>query len=114
MYEAKHQYPLSRAAFVRRVLGHLVVAIALLIFSLAIGMIGYHSFEHLGPTDAFLNSAMLLGGMGPVDLPHSEPGKIFAALYALYAGIVFLLVSTVLVAPFVHRLLHHLHWSEKL
>jgi hypothetical protein len=96
------------------VIGHLLAAIALLVVSLAIGMSGYHSFEHLTPTDAFLNAAMLLGVMGPVDLPHTEAGKIFAALYALYSGVVFLLVSTVLVAPFVHRLLHHLHWSEKL
>lgn len=114
MYETRHQPLLSRAAFMRRVLGHLSVSIALLVFSLAIGILGYHSLENLGLTDAFLNAAMLLGGMGPVDLPHTEGGKIFAALYALYAGIVFLLVSAVLVAPFVHRLLHHLHWSEKL
>jgi hypothetical protein len=114
VYEAKHQRPLSRAAFVRRVIGHFLAATGLLGISLAIGMLGYHSFESLGSTDAFLNSAMLLGGMGPVDLPHTESGKIFAALYALYSGVVFLLVSTVLVAPFVHRLLHHLHWSEKL
>lgn len=114
MYESKHQRLLSPAAFVRRVLGHLLAAVALLVFSLAIGVYGYHSFEHLPPTDAFLNAAMLLGGMGPVDLPHTEGGKIFAASYALYSGVVFLLVSTILVAPFVHRLLHHLHWSEKL
>jgi hypothetical protein len=114
MYETKHQRPLSRPAFLRRVIGHLLAAIALLVASIAIGMFGYHSFEHLAPTDAFLNAAMLLGGMGPVDLPHTEAGKIFAALYALYSGVVFLLVSTVLVAPFVHRLLHQLHWSEKL
>jgi hypothetical protein len=82
--------------------------------SLAIGISGYHVFEHLGVIDAFLNAAMLLGGMGPVDLPHTDAGKIFAALYALYAGVVFLLVSTILVAPFVHRVLHRLHWSENL
>jgi hypothetical protein len=95
-------------------MGHLLAVIALLMVSLAIGMSGYHSFEHLAPTDAFLNASMLLGGMGPVDLPHTEAGKIFAALYALYSGVVFILFSTLLVAPFVHRLLHQLHWSEKL
>jgi hypothetical protein len=113
VYETRHQKPLSRGGFLRRIAGHLLAAIALLLVSLAIGMAGYHSFEQLAPTDAFLNAAMLLGGMGPVDLPHTEAGKIFAALFALYSGIVFLLVSTVLVAPFVHRLLHRLHWSEK-
>jgi hypothetical protein len=114
MYEARHQHLLSRAAFMRRVAGHLFVALAVLVLSLAIGVSGYHGFEHLPYVDAFLNAAMLLGGMGPVDLPHTEAGKVFAALYALYSGIVFLLVSTILVAPFVHRFLHRLHWSEKL
>jgi len=114
MYEARHQRPLSRAAFVRRVVWHLFAATALVAISLAIGILGYHSFERLSVIDAFLNAAMLLGGMGPVDLPHTDAGKIFAALYALYSGIVFLLASTVLVAPFLHRLLHRLHWSENL
>jgi hypothetical protein len=114
MYEARHQRPLTRAAFVRRFLWHLFAATALLVVSLAIGMFGYQAFEHLPVVDAFLNAAMLLGGMGPVELPRTEAGKIFAALYALYAGVVFLLASTILVAPFVHRLLHRLHWSEKL
>lgn len=114
MYEARHQRPLSRAAFVRRVGWHLLSATGLLVASLGIGMIGYHHFERLPVIDAFLNAAMLLGGMGPVDLPHSDGGKLFAALYALYAGVVFLLASTILVAPFLHRLLHRLHWREKL
>jgi hypothetical protein len=114
VYEPKHQRPLGRASFVRRVIGHLLAATGLLVISLVIGIFGYHSFENLPLTDAFLNAAMLLGGMGPVDLPRTESGKIFAALYALYAGVVFILASTVLVAPFVHRLLHRLHWSEKL
>jgi hypothetical protein len=112
MYENKHQRPLSRAAFIRRFIWHALAAMGLLFISLAIGMCGYHNFENLPATDAFLNAAMLLGGMGPVDIPHTEGGKIFAALYALYSGIVFLLVSTILVAPFVHRILHRLHWSE--
>ena len=114
MYEVKHQHLLSRAAFVRRVLLHLSVAIVVVAVSLAIGVLGYHNLEHLSFIDAFLNSSMLLGGMGPVDLPHTDAGKIFAALYALYSGIVFLLASTILVAPFLHRLLHRLHWSESL
>src|SRR5262245_37952692 len=114
VYETKHQHLLSRAAFLRRVLWHLFAAVATLLISLAIGIFGYHHFEHLSTIDAFLNASMLLGGMGPVELPHTEPGKIFAALYALYSGVIFLLASTILVAPFLHRLLHRLHWTEKL
>ena len=43
------------------------VACALIAGSLLIGMCGYHFLEELPWIDAFLNAAMILGGMGPVD-----------------------------------------------
>jgi hypothetical protein len=56
---------------------------------------------------------MLLGGMGPVNAPATPGGKLFAGLYALYAGLVFLIVAGLLLAPVVHRILHRFHWEEK-
>ncbi|MFL6713534.1 MAG: hypothetical protein ACJ8LN_11490 [Sulfurifustis sp.] len=76
-------------------------------------MLGYMYFEQLAWRDAFLNSAMLLGGMGPVDAPRTNGGKIFAGIYALYAGLVFLVSAGLLFAPFVHRLLHKFHWDRQ-
>lgn len=96
----------------RRVLLHFVVALLLIAGSLAIGMIGYEGFEHLSWTDAFLNSAMLLGGMGPVNAPRTEAGKLFAGFYALYAGLVFIVTAALLFTPWLHRLLHRLHWDD--
>lgn len=96
----------------RRVLLHFVVALLLIAGSLAIGMIGYEAFEHLSWTDAFLNSAMLLGGMGPVNAPRTEAGKLFAGFYALYAGLVFIVTAALLFTPWLHRLLHRLHWDD--
>ena len=78
---------------------------------LAVGMAGYVHFESLPWLDAFLNSAMLLGGMGPVESPGTSGGKLFAGLYALYAGLVFLVAAAILVTPVVHRLLHKFHWE---
>ena len=77
-------------------------------------MVGYHALERLSWLDAFLNAAMLLGGMGPVDLPRSEAGKLFAGLYALYAGLMFIVTSGLLITPVLHRLMHRFHWREKL
>lgn len=77
----------SRRVLLRRLLLHLAFSCALLVASLAIGMWGYSHYEHLPWRDAFLNSAMLLGGMGPVKQDLSESGKVFAGLYALYAGV---------------------------
>lgn len=113
MYESKHQAPISRKSFTRRLLVHLAAAFGLLAASLAVGMLGYRVFENLSWVDAFLNASMLLGGMGPVNPPQSTPGKIFAGLYALYAGLVFIATAALLFAPIFHRLIHGFHWSEK-
>jgi hypothetical protein len=103
---------LTRRQFAWRLAQHLGIAAVLVGASLMAGIWGYEHFEHLAWRDAFLNSAMLLGGMGPVNAILSPDGKIFAGLYALYAGLVFLVVAGLLLAPMAHRLLHSLHWEE--
>lgn len=88
-------------------------ALALIAFSLAIGMLGYAHFEHMSWLDAFLNAAMLLGGMGPVKTDGlSESGKLFAGLYALYADLAFIAVMGIMLAPIIHRAMHRIHWDE--
>lgn len=109
MYESRHQRPLTRARFARRLLGHSLVVVGLVVASLAFGMCGYVAFEHLSWIDAFLNAAMLLGGMGPVDLPQTETGKLFAGLYA---GLLLIVTAALLVSPILHRLLHRFHWNN--
>ena len=112
MYEARHRRVLSRARFLRRVALHFTAAIALVIASLLAGMAGYGYFEGLPWRDAFLNAAMLLGGMGPVETPQTPGGKLFAGAYALYAGLMFLVTAGIIVAPLIHRLLHRFHWND--
>jgi hypothetical protein len=112
-YEHHSRRPISRAAFARRMLRHGLLAVFMTLASIVIGMAGYAYFEDLPWRDAFLNTAMLMGGMGPVDSPKTDGGKMFAGLFALYAGLVFLLVASVVVAPVLHRVMHHLHWAEK-
>lgn len=91
---------------------HLAAAAGLVLISLIVGMIGYSWLEDLSWLDAFLNAAMLLGGMGPVHSPQTPGGKLFAGLYALYCGLVFLVVTGMVLAPVVHRVLHKFHWDE--
>ncbi len=114
MYESKAQSPLSHVHFARRLLFHVLLALGLLSGSLGVGMVGYAHYEHLSVLDAFLNSAMLLGGMGPVNPPVSAGGKLFAGLYALYAGLVFIVTAALVFTPVVHRILHKFHWDERL
>ncbi len=112
MYEHRNQTPISRALFVRRLARQLLWAAALLSVSLGVGIVGYVTLEHLTWIDAFLNAAMLLGGMGPVNAPQSFGGKLFAGLYALYAGLVFIVTAALLFTPVLHRLLHRFHWDR--
>jgi hypothetical protein len=112
MYESRHEPPQPSHQFALRLLGHLAVALLLLAFSLGLGIAGYMGFEDLPFLDALLNSAMLLGGMGPVNPPLSAAGKVFASAYALYAGLVFIVTAALLFTPLVHRVLHRFQWDE--
>jgi hypothetical protein len=112
MYESRAHPPISHAHFLRRLALHFASVLSLLLGSLVLGMLGYGYFEDLAWRDSFLNSAMLLGGMGPVDAPKTNGGKLFAGIYALYAGLVFLVAAGVLFVPLLHRVLHNFHWDQ--
>jgi hypothetical protein len=77
--------------------------------TLGLGMSLYHWVEGRSWADAFLNSAMLLGGMGPVDPLRTTAGKWLAGVYALFAGVVFLVLAGVMLAPVFHHVLHRFH-----
>jgi hypothetical protein len=112
-YEHHSRRPISGRAFALRMARHAALALFVSVLSLGVGMAGYAYCEGLAWLDAFLNAAMLLGGMGPIHQPATAAGKLFAGIYALYAGLVFLLVAAVMLAPVLHRILHHFHWMEK-
>ena len=113
MYESRKHPPLPRPRFLRRLALHAAGALGLLLASVLIGMAGYGYFEDLAWRDGFLNSAMLLGGMGPVDAPITDGGKVFAGIYALYAGLVFIVAAGLVFIPVLHRLLHKFHLDEE-
>lgn len=113
MYEPRHAPPIPHTRFALRVALHVIAAQILVGFSLFVGMLGYRHFEGMAWLDAFLNAAMLLGGMGPVKTAGlSDAGKLFAGLYALYAGLVFIAAMGIMLAPVVHRLMHLFHWMN--
>jgi hypothetical protein len=113
MYEPHTEPLLPWRQFLRRLGRHGEIALTILLVSLAFGTLGFHWLAPQGWLDAFLNAAMLLGGMGPVGSFDQPIGKVFAGLFALYAGIVFLGAAVILLAPVVHRILHKLHLEEQ-
>lgn len=109
MFEHRSHRLLSRRDFLRRQAFYAAVSLGIVGGSLLVGMLGYHGFEGMPWIDAFVNAAMLLGGMGPVGELHTYGGKLFAGCYALYCGVVLLLSLGVFFAPVVHRLIHRFH-----
>jgi len=109
MFERRHQPLAPRHVFARRVARNVAIGVLLICASLAAGMWGYMGFEGLGALDAFLNAAMLLSGMGPVNIPVTAAGKFFAGVYAIYCGFAVLAIAAIIFAPLVHRVMHHFH-----
>ncbi len=113
LYEHRSVPLLPVRLFWRRMARHGGAAAAIVLASLYGGTVGYHVLGRLPWIDAFLNASMILGGMGPVDALVSSKAKLFAALFALYSGVVFLLVAGILVAPVFHRILHYFHMERE-
>ena len=113
MYEHHRQPLASKKVFAQRVALNGLIGLLLLIFSLIIGMLGYHFLENLSWIDSLLNASMILGGMGPVNPMQTNAGKIFASFYAIYSGVILLASVGVLAAPIFHRFLHHFHLADE-
>jgi len=105
-----HSQPLATPAeFAQRMLRYSLMTTGIILFSLGIGILGYHYLESLSWIDSLLNASMILGGMGPVNELQTDAGKIFASFYALYSGIILLASVGILVTPIFHRFMHRFH-----
>jgi hypothetical protein len=109
MYERRHEMLLPRPLFYRRLARQVGLAAGVLLASLLAGMAGYRHFESLSWIDAFANASMILSGMGPLGELKTSGGKIFAGLYALFSGVIFLTAFSLVLAPILHRAMHHFH-----
>ena len=88
---------------------NIVAAVLLVGLSIVIGTIGYRQFAGMSWIDAFANAAMIVSGMGPLDNLTTNPARLFAACFALYAGIALIATTGLLVAPLLHSFVQRLH-----
>jgi hypothetical protein len=109
MFEHRRQSLLPTRLFFVRLGRSAIVGLTIIAGSLIIGMAGYHYFEKLSWLDAFVNAAMILSGMGPLEPLKTNAGKVFAGCYALYSGLALITSAAVIFAPVVHRFLHKFH-----
>ncbi len=98
--------------FHHRFLLALALSSALIGCSLGLGVLGYHYVAELPWVDALLNAAMILTGMGPVDILKTDAAKVFASAYALFSGVVFISATGILLTPIFHRVLHRFHLEQ--
>lgn len=112
MYESYKEPLITRRAFLLRVAWHGLIVLGALILWVAVGVVGYAGLAHLSLVDAFLNAAMIAGGMGPVDILQNDAAKVFAGVYAIVSGTILLVGAGVVLAPILHRLLHTLHLDD--
>ena len=112
MFEQKYQKVAPFSIFVRRLVRFIGIAILLILVSLFVGIAGYHWIAGLNWVDSLLNASIILGGMGPVNVLTTASAKIFASLYALFSGLVFIAVMGIVFSPIVHRMLHKFHIDD--
>src|SRR6266513_2760174 len=109
----EHHYKLAPfSVFVNRVIKALMVAAGLIAVALFIGIAGYHWLARLSWIDSILEASMILGGMGPINRLTTTSAKLFASVYALFAGVMFIGVMGVVISPIIHRGLHRIHLDE--
>jgi len=111
-FERRHERLVPFRRFALRMGRAMLLWLGLTVVGLAIGMAGYAASEGMGATDAFVNAAMILSGMGPVGELKTEGGKIFAGLYAIFSGLFVVIATGFVLAPILHRVLHSFHIEE--
>lgn len=110
IHKQKKLAPIS--VFIKRLAFSIIISSLFILVTLAMGIAGYHWIAGFGWVDSLLNASMILGGMGPVGELQTTGAKIFASVYALLSGLVFVGVMGVIISPILHRMLHRIHIDE--
>ena len=111
--ETKKQKLASYPSFFIRMFWCVCLTTILIVFSLIIGVLGYHYVGETSWIDAFHMASLILTGMGPVIEMKTTAAKLFSSFYALYSGVAFLSITALFMAPIIHRLLHILHLDDE-
>ena len=112
-YERRYDQLAPRSVFIERVIAALAAALGLIVVALMIGIAGYHFIAGFDWVDSLLEASMILGGMGPIKELSNESAKIFASIYALFSGLIFIGLMGIVLAPVAHRIMHKFHVDEK-
>jgi hypothetical protein len=99
--------------YVQRIMASLAIAVVLILVALSVGILGYHFISGFNFVDSLLEASMILGGMGPVRELPNDASKMFASIYALFSGVIFIALMGIILSPTAHRVMHKFHLDEK-
>ena len=91
--------------FLWKFLSYLGLSAIFISLGLMMGVIGYHWAAGLSWIDSLVEASMILSGMGPISPLSTTSAKVFASLYALFSGLVFVIAMGILLSPLVYSLL---------
>ena len=69
-------------------------------------------FDNMPFTRALVASTTLMSGLGLSIIPDSVEGQLFTSLYGILSGYIYIAISSIVVAPILHRMLHKFHIDE--
>lgn len=108
-----HTNGIRKKTYLLNFLRNLILGFLITCISLFIGMWGYHHFENLSWIDSYANAAMILSGMGPLQNLQTTDGKLFAGTYAIFSGVIYLIIVAIIFAPIFHLILHRFHFEDR-
>ena len=112
-FERRHDKLAPVSIYVQRIAASLGIAVVLMLVALSIGIAGYHLIAGFNFVDSLLEASMILGGMGPVRELPNETAKVFASIYALFSGVIFIALMGIILSPIAHRVMHKFHLDQQ-
>ncbi len=91
--------------FFSKILKYLTLSALFIFLGLIVGILGYHWTAHLSWLDSLVEASMILSGMGPVNPLSTASAKVFASLYALFSGLIFVIGMGIVLSPLIYSLL---------
>jgi hypothetical protein len=98
---------------IRKFLSYLGLSALFISLGLIVGIIGYHWAAGLSWIDSLVEASMILSGMGPISPLSTTSAKVFASLYALFSGLIFVLAMGIVLSPLVNSLLNQFQVNLK-
>ncbi|MDD2679320.1 MAG: hypothetical protein PHO03_00755 [Candidatus Omnitrophica bacterium] len=113
MLEHYRQPLLPKEKFFLRLARNVIISLLLLVATILFGTIVFHFAEKLSWIDAYLNSVMIMTGVGTVSSINTAFGKLFTGIYSILSTFIFFAILAIIATPILHRLLHKFHLDIK-